>query len=204
MKRDKNKKIVLASTIVLGIAAITSSALAAYIITGGNDNYSGDITPSPIEIDNNVIYLSASIEENLIFYPEQTVSGEIVTTKTTGNLSVNLHLEIEGAKETIDEKTFNVTVTETSGTLVTDGYVVLPTAKEVNGTEFSYKQNEENKSLYYKDVELTWTWGSKFGKKDPATFYNGQGDASEAVKGLTAFKTAVGTSKFTVAVNSAE
>ena len=60
MKREKNKKIVLASTIVLGIAAITSSALAAYIITGGDNHYSGETNPTDVVIDNKVTSLKCT------------------------------------------------------------------------------------------------------------------------------------------------
>ena len=80
MKRNKNKKIVLASTIVLGIAAITSSALAAYIITGGKTEGTANVKePTEIDVKNNIVDLKVGeVSGQLLFYPEAIISDKVL------------------------------------------------------------------------------------------------------------------------------
>lgn len=91
MKRNKNKKIVLASTIVLGIAAITSSALAAYIITGGATEGTADVKkPTGIDVTNNIVDLEVGeVSGELLFYPETTISDKDVTSDVKGKLQLS-------------------------------------------------------------------------------------------------------------------
>ena len=53
MKILKNQKFVLTAAILLGVAAVSSSAVAAYVITGGQQSGSANLDPSDIEIVNN-------------------------------------------------------------------------------------------------------------------------------------------------------
>ena len=138
MKRNKNKKIVLASTIVLGIAAITSSALAAYIITGGATEGSADVKkPTEIDVTNNIVDLVVGeVNGELLFYPEATISGNYVTSNVKGNLTITLPLSIEaGSKNLINGKNIKLSVTEKeTGTLVDAGernYVTVPADKVI-------------------------------------------------------------------------
>ena len=96
MKRNKNKKIVLASTIVLGIAAITSSALAAYIITGGATEGTADVNPSEVVIENKVVDLKVgAVSEELLFQPTTSVTEGAITTSGNGNLTVAIPLTVK-------------------------------------------------------------------------------------------------------------
>ncbi len=201
MKRNKNKKIVLASTIVLGIAAITSSALAAYIITGGATNATADVKkPTGITVENNIVDLQVDdiSDQLLLFYPEATISNKVVTSTEEGNLTINLPLSIEaGSKDLINDKTIRLTVTEKeTGTLVNAGdrnYVTVPVTQEIKGSSLT---DDDQNNIYEKTVPLKWGWGSTFGGKDPATYCNDKiadksMTASQANKLLGDFKKAV-------------
>ena len=136
MKILKNKKVVLASAIILGISAITSSALAAYIITGGTTHGEGTIRPTQVVVKNNIVNLEVgTMNGELKFYPEELVkSGRVITTSDTGSLSVTFPLTMKANAEfeKTDIPELKVTVTETSGSLVTDTYVVAPTIENIS------------------------------------------------------------------------
>ena len=209
MKRNKNKKIVLASTIVLGIAAITSSALAAYIITGGETQRSTDVKkPTEIEVTNNIVDLQVGdiSDQLLLFYPEATISDGIVTSDVKGNLTIELPLSIEaGSKALMTGKTIEFTVTEKAdGTLVSGGYVTVPTAQDIAGSSLT---DDDGDNIYKTTATLKWGWGAKFGGDDPATHCNdeiagGSMSASQANKLLEDFKTAVaGCPGFTISID---
>ena len=199
MKRNKNKKIVLASTIVLGIAAITSSALAAYIITGGKTEGTANVKkPTGIEVTNNIVDLKVgeAIGE-LLFYPETTISGEDVTSNEKGNLTITLPLSIEaGSKGLISGKTIKLTVTEKQGgTLVSENYVTVPLAQDIAGSSLT---DNDGDNIYETTATLKWGRGTAFGSDgdDPATYCNDEiagsrMTASEANTLLQDFKTAV-------------
>lgn len=212
MKRNKNKKIVLASTIVLGIAAITSSALAAYIITGGETQRSTDVKkPTEIEVINNIVDLQVGdiSDQLLLFYPEATISDEIVTSGAKGNLTITLPLSIEAGSEALKNgKNIELSVTEkATGTLVDAGdrnYVTVPADQVIKGSSLT---DNDGDNTYETTATLKWGWGSTFGSKDPATFCNeqiagGGMSASQANTLLQDFKTAVAACPgFTISIN---
>lgn len=200
MKRNKNKKIVLASTIVLGIAAITSSALAAYIITGGATEGTANVKePTEIDVKNNIVDLKVGeASGELLFYPETTISGNYVTSTEVGNLTITLPLSIEaGSKNLMDGKNIKLSVTEKeTGTLVDAGernYVTVPADKVIEGKSLT---DGDSNNIYETTATLIWGWGATFGSKDPATYCNekiagGSMTTSQANKLLQDFETAV-------------
>ena len=200
MKRNKNKKIVLASTIVLGIAAITSSALAAYIITGGATEGTADVKkPTGIEVTNNIVDLEVGeVSGELLFYPETTISDKDVTSDVKGNLTITLSLSIEaGSKNLMNGKIIKLSVTEKeTGTLVDAGdrnYVTVPADQVIEGSSLT---DDDGNNIYETTATLKWGWGTTFGSKDPATYCNneitgGRMSASQANTLLQDFKTAV-------------
>ena len=208
MKRNKNKKIVLASTIVLGIAAITSSALAAYIITGGATKGTADVQePTEIDVKNNIVDLQVGeVSGELLFYPEAIISDKDVTSDVKGNLTITLPLSIEaGSEALINGKTIKLTVTEKgSGTLVSGNYVTVPLAQDIAGSTLT---DEDSNNIYETTATLKWGWGTTFGSKDPATYCNeqiagGSMSASQANTLLQDFKTAVAACPgFTISIN---
>ena len=208
MKRNKNKKIVLASTIVLGIAAITSSALAAYIITGGATNGTADVKkPTGIEVKNNIVDLQvAEVSGELLFYPEGIISDEVVTSDAEGNLTITLSLSVEaGSQELMNGKNIKLTVTEKEGgKLVSGNYVTVPVAQNIAGSSLT---DEDSNNVYETTATLKWGWGPKFGGDDPATHCNdeiagGSMTASQANKLLEDFQTAVaGCPGFTISID---
>lgn len=200
MKRNKNKKIVLASTIVLGIAAITSSALAAYIITGGATEGTADVKkPTGIDVTNNIVDLEVGkVSGELLFYPETTISDKDVTSDEKGNLTIELPLSIEaGSKNLMSGKNIKLSVTEKeTGTLVDAddrNYVTVPADQVIEGSSLT---DDDGNNIYETTATLKWGWGTTFGSKDPATYCNneiaeGRMSASQANTLLQDFKTAV-------------
>ena len=207
MKILKNKKVVLASAIILGISAITSSALAAYIITGGTTHGEGTITPTQVVVKNNIVNLEVGkMNGELKFYPEELVeSGRVITTSDTGSLSVTFPLTMKANAEfeKTDIPELKVTVTETSGSLVTETYVVAPTVENITSDDW-----KGTSASFTHDLVLTWKWGEKFDSKDPAEYYNTGGgaslDASAVVTAMGTFQTAVTKSVFTVTIDKAD
>ena len=211
MKRNKNKKIVLASTIVLGIAAITSSALAAYIITGGATEGTANVKkPTEIDVTNNIVDLEVGeVSGELLFYPETTISDKDVTSDVKGNLTITLSLSIEaGSKNLMNGKNIKLSVTEKEkGTLVDAGdrnYVTVPADQVIEGSSLT---DDDGNNIYETTATLKWGWGTTFGSKDPATYCNdeiagGSMTASEANTLLQDFKTAVaGCPGFTISID---
>ena len=196
MKRDKNKKIVLASTIVLGIAAITSSALAAYIITGGVDRYEGTTNPTDVVIDNRVTSLKcAETDLALNFASTETTSGRVQDdnmvmvgeeeTKLPPDFVVVLDLTME-AEQKVYIPELSVTVTPSKED--TAGYLVVPAVENITSANW----NGESKPFNYK-LTLTWSWGKAFGNTEPTKYFNegGAGDStpiSDVVTTMEAFK----------------
>lgn len=197
MKRNKNKKIVLASTIVLGIAAITSSALAAYIVTGGATKGTADVDPSPVEIDNRVVDLKVgTVIGTLLFEPDDPVDTGAITTDGDGNLTVTIPLTVK-AKDQESIPDYKVAVTQEGGDVTKANYIVLPEATTVTNEDFTFV-NAETGFTY--NLSLTWSWGSAFGGVDPAAFYNPKiGDQEGGVKVTDALDTL---NKFAAAVNA--
>ena len=129
MKNRKNKKVVLASAIVLGITAITSSALAAYIITGGDLTGEGKVTNIPVQVDNQVADLQDPVVNgSLKFYPaEQITGGKYVNTKEEdiGSLSITVDLTVKASKKSAI-KDMTVTITAANTDAITEGFILLP------------------------------------------------------------------------------
>ena len=175
MKRDKNKKIVLASTIVLGIAAITSSALAAYIITGGDNHYSGETNPTDVVIDNKVTSLKCT---------ETDLTLNFASTKTTSGRVQDDNMVMVGEEETELAPDFEVvlnltmdandkgyipalSVTVTPSKKDTAGYLVVPTVENITSTNWT----GDAEPFTYK-LTLTWKWGAAFGGVEPTKYFN--------------------------------
>lgn len=175
MKRDKNKKIVLASTIVLGIAAITSSALAAYIITGGDNHYRGETNPTDVVIDNRVTSLKcAETDLNLNFASTKTNSGRVQDdnkvmigeeeTELPPDFVVVLDLTMD-ANDKGYIPALSVTVTPSKED--TAGYLVVPTVENITSADWK----GESKPFTYQ-LTLTWSWGKAFGNTEPTKYFN--------------------------------
>lgn len=207
MKRNKNKKIVLASTIVLGIAAITSSALAAYIVTGGATEDSANVKPSKIEIDNKVVDLSAgTVDGTLLFQPTTPVTEGAITTSGDGNLTVTIPLTVKAKdKESIPD--YNVAVTQTGGDVASPiNYIALPGTTTVTKDNFA-SGNAETGFTY--NLPLTWSWGEAFGGTDPAAFYNPKiedetANVTDVLATLNEFAEAVNATTFVVKITQVD
>ena len=202
MKFLKNKKVVLASGIILGIAAITSSALAAYIVTGGIKDGNTDVEPTEITIDNKVTDLTVGAPTNeLLFQPETQVIEGRITTDKAGNLEVTIPLTITAQDQSfIPEMTVEVTVKE--GTAVEQQYVALPedipniTSANFKGTKPTFTYN----------LEIAFGWGTKFGT-DPATYFNTGGGKdkpiSDVITEMNDFATSINGTVFIVTIDEA-
>lgn len=190
MKLFKNKKVVLASAIILGVSAITSSALAAYIITGGNRTGKGTVNHTPIEITNNVVNLQTPvIEEELLLYPTTTVTDGVLKSDAVGNLDVIMKLTLEVGSESTLIPDLVATISFGSGntSLVDDGYIILPgtynetdktSTVEIASSGFNKTSGSSSNGLllYTQDVTLTWNWGEAFGNTDPCEYFNEGGE----------------------------
>lgn len=200
MKLFKNKKVVLASAIVLGVAAVTSSALAAYIITGAMVDKESPVGVTEVDVVNNVVNLKvAGLDDaTLVLQPEQQVSEGRVTTNNVGKMKLIFTLTMETEnKELIPDITISV-VENPEGTLVSGNYITLPTEKTLTKNDFG------DGSTFTAAVTLEWGWGSKFGNVAPTTYFN-EGGAGASIKDdkvvetMTDFETAtVGHPGFTI------
>ena len=173
MKLFKNKKVVLASAIVLGVAAVTSSALAAYIITGGTVGFNDDVETTDINVTNKVVNLTVGEQTGeLYFMPEEVVSTGRLTTQAgdVGNLMVSFKLTMEAAsKDLIPDLV--VTVTEKDGgTAVSGKYVKLPETTGVINVSGDSFEGDSGSFTY--TLNLVWDWGEIFGSMDPCAFFN--------------------------------
>ena len=212
MKLFKNKKVVLASAIVLGVAAVTSSALAAYIITGGINERTGTINPSPVTVDNKVLDLTVgTITDELIFRPAEEVAEGTITSEGDGKLSVTVPLTLTADENKLSTLKFTIQVTEENtgakkASDETDNFVTLPEDGEQftkTATELGFASGNLNGAL-----ALEWGWGSKFGNTDPCAYYNeGAGaddDIGDIVTTMKAFETAVNGATFKVTISVAD
>ena len=202
MKNRKNKKVVLASAIVLGITAITSSALAAYIITGGTIDKDSTVDNTDVTITNNVVDLQDPvITGKLLFYPEQLVSEGTVTTNQTGNLTINVKLTVKAATEgAIPPMQVVITATGDSTALST-GYITLPNGEDkaitstvpIANNNFDGTEAEDGSlSDWTYTFDLKWNWGSALNKTDPATYVNtNTSTPTDASQKMNAFANAV-------------
>ena len=197
----KNQKFVLTAAILLGVAAVSSSAVAAYVITGGNQSGSADLGPSNIDIVNNTANLEVSKKDGmLLFQPKTAVSSGRLQSTGNGDLTAVITLTFDSdTKEVIPD--LNVTVAAKNGTddAVTKGYIVNPGNKSL-----TYNNFEGSEGNWTCDVTLDWSWGDKFENTDPCAYYNsGAGRETAPATMLTeleAFKTAVANTTFTVSI----
>ena len=196
MKRDKNKKIVLASTIVLGIAAITSSALAAYIITGGVDRYEGTTNPTDVVIYNRVTSLKcAETDLTLNFASTKTISGRVQDDNMV--MVGEEETELPPDFEVVLDLTMNasdkgyipaLSVTVTPSKEDTAGYLVVPAVGNITSANWT----GDAEPFTYK-LTLTWKWGAAFGGVEPTKYFNEGGAGystpiSDVVTTMEAFK----------------
>ena len=211
MKLFKNKKVVLASAIVLGVAAVTSSALAAYIITGGTKKGTGTIDPSLVEVENNVLNLTVGpITDELIFRPAEEVATGTITSEGGGKLSVTIPLILTADEKKLSTLQFTIQVTEentgTKASDPTENFVTLPQ----NGATFTKTATDLGFGSADLDgeLELAWGWGTKFDNTDPCSYYNeGAGaddDIGDIVTTMKAFETAVNGATFKVTISVAD
>lgn len=212
MKLFKNKKVVLASAIVLGVAAVTSSALAAYIITGGIKERTGTIDPSPVEVDNKVLDLTVGpITDELIFRPVEEVATGTITSEGGGKLSVTIPLILTADEKKLSTLQFTIQVTEENtgdkkASDATENFVTLPE----DGAQFTKTATDLGFGSADLDgeLELAWGWGTKFDNTDPCSYYNeGAGaddDIGDIVTTMKAFETAVNGATFKVTISVAD
>lgn len=201
MKILKNQKFVLTAAILLGVAAVSSSAVAAYVITGGQQSGSADLDPSDIEIVNNTANLKVSAKDStLLFQPETAVSSGRLQSTGNGDLTAVITLTFDSNTQTVIPA-LDVTIQAKNGTddAVTKGYIVNP-----ENVSLTYSNFTGSEGSWTHDLNLTWEWGDKFGNTDPCTYYNtGAGTATDddtMDTELEAFKTAVANTTFTVSI----
>ena len=201
MKILKNQKFVLTAAILLGVAAVSSSAVAAYVITGGEQSGSANLDPSDIEIVNNTANLEVTAKDSTLkFQPLTPVSSGRLQSTDNGDLTAVITLTFDSdTKEVIPD--LDVTIEAKNGTddAVTKGYIVNPENKSLTYNVFT---GSEGNWTY--DLELIWKWGTEFGGGDPCTYYNsGAGRETEdatMLAELEDFKTAVANTTFTVSI----
>lgn len=215
MKLFKNKKVVLASAIILGVSAITSSALAAYIITGGNRTVTKTVTPEGIDIDNRVVTLSAELTESTLnFEPVHAEGFDHGYVKCDGgDLSVTVNLEVVASKFDALGVTM-LTVTDNSDASSKE-YIVNPEATVLAATKGDTGQNywtvkstnsETNETTYTCSVVLTWTRGSFFGNSTdgPCAHYKEEKNSSKIVTEMEAFEKSIESTIFTITITMDE
>ena len=188
MKRDKNKKIVLASTIVLGIAAITSSALAAYIITGGVNEKTGEANTTTVSITNKVTNLSiVSTDATLNFASPKVETGRVQDDGLSGEqkLHAEFGLKMESAARA-NIPTLNIKITASEED--PGNYLKIPEVSAI--TQDAWSDNGDGTFSY--TLELDWKFGTAFGGMSPTEYFNndpaGKGkDISEVVSTMNGF-----------------
>lgn len=169
MKRDKNKKIVLASTIVLGIAVITSSALAAYIITGGDNERTGEANTTTVNITNKVTNLTiVSTDATLNFAsPEVVETGRVQDDGLSGkqDLHVEFGLKMESAARD-NIPTLNIKITPS----VKDpgNYLKVPEVSAIEKNAW----NDNSDGTFSYTLSLDWKFGTAFGGMSPTEYFN--------------------------------
>lgn len=202
MKILKNQKFVLTAAILLGVAAVSSSAVAAYVITGGNQSGSADLDPSDIVIENNTANLNITkTDTTLLFQPESAVSTGRLQSTGSGDLTAVLTLTFDSqTQEVIPDLDVTITTKDGTNDAVTKGYIVNPQNVSLTSADF----DEGSAKNWTKTLTLTWSWGAEFGETDPCTYYNtGAGHETEdatMLSELEDFKTAVSKTTFTVSI----
>lgn len=202
MKILKNQKFVLTAAILLGVAAVSSSAVAAYVITGGQQSGSADLDPSDIVIENKIANLDVDpTDTDLLFQPLSAVSTGRLQSTGNGDLTAELTLTFDSeTKEAIPDLEVTIETKDGTNDAVTKGYIVNPENVPLTLTYNDFGGSTGN---YTYTLTLTWSWGAEFGNTDPCTYYNTGGDGhgtddSTMVSKLNDFKTAVGKTSFTV------
>lgn len=201
MKILKNQKFVLTAAILLGVAAVSSSAVAAYVITGGQQSGSANLDPSDIDIVNNTANLEVSAtDDTLLFQPLAPVSSGRLQSTGNGDLTAVITLTFDSNTQAVIPA-LDVTVAAKNGTddAVTKGYIVNP-----KNVSLTYDDFEGSEGSWTYDLTLEWSWGAEFGNTDPCAYYNsGAGSATEEATMLAEledFKTAVANTTFTVSI----
>ena len=201
MKILKNQKFVLTAAILLGVAAVSSSAVAAYVITGGNQSGSADLDPSEIVIENKTANLEITeTDVSLLFQPETAVSSGRLQTNGNGDLTAVLTLTFDSqTNEVIPDLDVTIETEDGVNDAVTKGYIVNP--QDVSLTSENFEGSAGNWTY---TLNLKWSWGAEFGGGDPCAYYNsGAGTATEdatMLAELEDFKTAVANTTFTVSI----
>lgn len=158
---------------MLGLATITGTALATYVITGGTkEDSTNEINPTDVSVVNKVVNLEVEeTDSTLLFQPLTAVNSGRLQTEEAGDLTVTVKLSVTASNvDYINDVGIEYSVT---GTAVNDGYVTYPNKTNVAKTEF--KLNDETKK-YEVDLNLDFGWGTKFGGNDPCTYFNEGGD----------------------------
>lgn len=202
MKILKNKKFALSAAILLGVAAVSSSAVAAYVITGGSQSGEASVDPTEIEITNNVANLKVTeTDVDLLFQPETPVSTGRVQSTGNGDLSVSLTLTFDSnTQDIIPELSVSIETSDGANDAVAKNYIVNPTVENLTSSDFTGSANN-----WSKELTLTWSWGTQFGNTDPCTYYNEGGagytkDLDTVNSELEAFKTAVAATSFVIKI----
>lgn len=200
MKILKNQKFVLTAAILLGVAAVSSSAVAAYVITGGQQSGSATLDPTDIDIVNNTANLKVEAKDKtLLFQPLTAVSSGRLQSTGNGDLTAVITLTFDSKTQAVIPA-LDVTIEAKNGTddAVKKGYIVNP-----ENVSLTYNDFTGSEGSWTYDLTLNWSWGEKFGNTDPCAYYNiggaGQSiDNSTMNSELEAFKTAVAATTFTV------
>lgn len=168
MKKKFNKKLLAVGAMVLGLATITGTALATYVITGQVKDATTDVDPSEVLIENRTVALTASVAEGdeLLFQPETLVTSGRLQTSEAGSLSITLNVTAETEQQDYI-KDISVVVSVKSGNAVSDKYVTLPEETTIKSSSFT-----GSGGTFTASTELTRSWGTKFGTTDPCTYFN--------------------------------
>lgn len=204
MKSDKNKKIVLASTIVLGIAAITSSALAAYIITGGNNKGTETVDPADVKIENRVTSLKVAFKDNdntLNFTSETGTGTTVYDDGKSGepDFTVTLTLTM-----TAQDKTYipDLSITVGDGGSGSTDYVALPSAMTITDDNASPAWSG-TVPTFTMDITLTWDWSVSFAG-GPTVYYStgagAQSDSSTILEEMETFRDTINATTYTITI----
>lgn len=173
MKKKFNKKLLAVGAMVLGLATITGTALATYVITGGTkEDSTNEINPTDVSVVNKVVNLEVEeTDSTLLFQPLTAVNSGRLQTEENGDLTVTVKLSVTASNvDYINDVAIEYSAT---GTAVSEGYVTYPTKTNVATSEF--KLNEETKK-YEVNLSLDFGRGTNFGGKDPCTYFNEGGD----------------------------